>query len=64
MISVSRLTRVEGIRIIHGHLAGVEGIVDSFLSRKERALVLSRALFSQIRAVLKVSDVGRFSEAV
>ena len=51
MIPVSRLTRVEVMRIIHGPLAGVEGVVDSFLSGKERVLVLLRALFYQDRAV-------------
>lgn len=64
MIPLPRLTHGEVVRISHGPLAGVEGVFDSFLSGKERVVVLLRALFYQSRAVLKVSDIERFSEAV
>ena len=61
---ISRLTHGEVVRISHGPLAGVEGVFDSCLSGKERVVVLLRALSYQSRAVLKLSDIERFSEAV
>ncbi len=64
MIPLPRLTHGEVVRISHGPLAGVEGVFDSFLSGKERVVVLLRALFYQSRAVLKTSDIERFPEAV
>jgi transcriptional antiterminator RfaH len=64
VISLPRLTHGEVVRICHGPLAGVEGVFDSCLSGKERVVVLLRALSYQSRAVLKLSDVERFSEAV
>ena len=59
-----RLKHGEVVRISHGPLAGVEGVFDSSLSGKERVVVLLRALSYQSRAVVKLSDVERFSEAV
>ena len=64
MIPVPRFTHGEVVRISHGPLAGVEGAFDSCLSGKERVVVLLRALSFQSRAVLKRSDIERFSEAV
>ena len=57
-------THGEVVRISHGPLAGVEGVFDSCLSGKERVVVLLRALSYQSRAVVKLSDIQRFSEAV
>jgi transcriptional antiterminator RfaH len=54
----------EVVRISHGPLAGVEGIFDSCLSGKERVVVLLQALSYQTRAIVKLSDIERFSEAV
>jgi transcriptional antiterminator RfaH len=64
IIPVPRLTHGEVIRISHGPLAGLEGVFDSRLSGKERVVVLLRAISYQSRAVLKLSDIERFSEAV
>lgn len=64
IIPIPRLTHGEVIRITHGPLAGVEGVFDSRLSGKERVVVLLRALSYQSRAVLKLSDIEQFSEAV
>jgi transcriptional antiterminator RfaH len=64
VIPLPRLTHGEVIRISHGPLAGVEGVFDSRLSGKERVVVLLRAISYQSRAVLKLSDIERFSEAV
>jgi transcriptional antiterminator RfaH len=61
---IPRLTHGEVIRITHGPLAGVEGVFDSRLSGKERVVVLLQALSYQSRAVLKLSDIEQFSEAV
>ena len=64
MIHIPRLTHGEVVRICHGPLAGVEGVFDYCLSGKERVVVLLRTLSYQSRAVLKLSDIERFSEAV
>ena len=64
MIPIPRFTHGEVVRISHGPLAGVEGVFDSSLSGEERVVVLLRALSYQSRAVLKLSDIERFSEAV
>ena len=61
---IPRPTHGEVVRISHGPLAGVEGMFDSCLSGKERVVVLLRALSYQSRAILKLSDIERFSEAV
>jgi transcriptional antiterminator RfaH len=61
---ISRPTHGEVVRISHGPLAGVEGMFDSCLSGKERVVVLLRALSYQSRAVIRLSDIERFSEAV
>ena len=61
---IHRLTHGEVVRISHGPLAGVEGVFDSCLSGKERVVVLLRALSYQSRAIVKLSDIERFSEAV
>jgi transcriptional antiterminator RfaH len=59
-----RPTHGEVVRISRGPLAGVEGMFDSCLSGKERVVVLLRALSYQSRAVIKLSDIERLSEAV
>jgi len=64
IIPIPRLTHGEVVRISHGPLAGVEGVFDSCLSGKERVVVLLRTLSYQSRAVVKLSDIERFSEAV
>ena len=64
LISLPRFTHGEVVRISYGPLAGVEGVFDSSLSGEERVVVLLRALSYQSRAVLKVSDIERISEAV
>ena len=64
MIPIPRLTRGEVVRISHGPLAGVEGVFDYCLSGQERVVVLLRALSYQSRAVVKLSDIERLSEAV
>jgi len=64
MIPIPRLARGEVVRINHGPLAGMEGVFDSFLSGKERVVVLLRALSYQSRAVLQSADIERYSEAV
>lgn len=64
VIPLPRLTHGEVVRVCHGPLAGVEGVFDSRLSGKDRVVVLLRALSYQSRAVLRLSDIERFSEAV
>ena len=64
LISMPRFTHGEVVRIRHGPLAGVEGVFDSSLSGEERVVLLLRALSYQSRAVLKLSDIERISEAV
>ena len=59
-----RPTHGEVVRISHGPLAGVEGMFDSCLSGKERVVVLLRSLSYQSRAIIKLSDIEGFSEAV
>jgi transcriptional antiterminator RfaH len=54
----------EVVRISQGPLAGIKAVFDSSLSRKERVVVLLRTLFYQSRAVVHLSDIERFSEAV
>lgn len=61
---IPRPTHGEVVRISHGPLAGIEGMFDSCLSGKERVVVLLRTLSYQSRAVIKLSDIERFSEAV
>lgn len=64
MNPIATLRHGETVRISHGPLAGVEGIFDSCLSGQERVVVLLRALSYQSRAVVKISDIERFSEAL
>lgn len=64
MIPIPKLRHGEVVRISQGPLAGVEGVFDSFLSGKERVVVLLRCLSYQSRAELQFSDIERFSEAV
>ena len=64
MIPIPRFTHGEVVRISYGPLAGVEGVFDASLSGEERVVVLLRALSYQSRAVLKLSNIERFSEAV
>jgi len=54
----------EVVRINHGPLAGIKGIFDSSLSSKERVIVLLRTLLYQSRAVVQLSDIEKFPEAV
>jgi transcriptional antiterminator RfaH len=61
---IPTLTHLEVVRISHGPLAGVEGVFDSCLSGKERVVVLLRALSYQSRAIVRISDIERFSEAL
>jgi transcriptional antiterminator RfaH len=61
---IPKPTHGEVVRISRGPLAGVEGMFDSCLSGKERVVVLLRALSYQSRAVINLSDIERFSEAV
>jgi transcriptional antiterminator RfaH len=62
--SIARPAQGDVVRISHGPLAGVEGIFDSCLSGKERVVVLLRALSYQSRAIVKISDIERFPQAV
>lgn len=64
MLPIPSLARGEVVRINHGPLAGVEGVFDSFLSGKERVVVLLRALSYQSRAVLQFADIERYSKAI
>ena len=50
--------------ISRGPFAGIKAVFESTMPRKERVVVLLRALSFQSRAVLKLSDIERFSEAV
>jgi transcriptional antiterminator RfaH len=61
---IPTLTHGEVVRISHGPLAGVEGVFDSCLSGKARVVVLLRALSYQSRAIVRISDIERFSEAL
>jgi len=63
-ILIPKLTHGEVVRICRGPLAGIEGVFDSCLSGKERVVVLLRSLSYQSRAVVKLSDIDQFSEAV
>jgi len=62
--NIGRPTYGEVVRISHGPLAGVEGMFDSCRSGEERVVVLLRALSYQGRAIVKLSDIERFSQAV
>lgn len=62
--NIGRPTHGEVVRISHGPLAGVEGMFDSCRSGEERVVVLLRALSYQSRAIVKLSDIERFSQAV
>lgn len=64
MIPIPMFAQGEVVRLCHGPLAGVEGVFDSCLSGKERVVVLLRALSYQSRAVVRLSDIERISEAV
>ena len=61
---MERPTQGDVVRIRHGPLAGVEGIFESCLSGKERVVVLLNALSYQSRAIVKLSDIERFPQAV
>jgi transcriptional antiterminator RfaH len=54
----------EVVRISQGPLAGIKAVFESSLLRKERVVVLLRTLFYQSRAIVQLSDIERFSEAV
>lgn len=63
LIIITTPTHGEVVRISRGPLAGVEGVFESYLSGKERVVVLLQALSYQSRAVVKRSDIERFSDA-
>lgn len=63
-IQVPSFKHGEVVRISHGPLAGIRAVFDSALPRKERVVVLLRTLFYQSRAVVQLSDIERYSEAV
>ncbi|WP_173045830.1 transcription termination/antitermination NusG family protein [Nitrospira sp. KM1] len=63
-ISFPAFCQGEMVRIMHGPLAGIKAVFDSSLPRKERVVVLLRTLYYQSRAVVQVSDIERYSEAV
>jgi len=54
----------EVVRISQGPLAGIKAVFDSSLPRKERVVVLLRTLFYQSRAIVQLSDIERYQEAV
>ncbi|SLM50238.1 putative Transcription antitermination protein RfaH [Nitrospira japonica] len=54
----------EIVQINHGPLAGIKGIFGSSLPSKERVVVLLRTLLYQSRAVIQLSDIEKFPEAV
>lgn len=54
----------EVVRINHGPLAGIKAVFDSSLPRKERVIVLLRTLLYQSRAIVQLSDIEKFPEAV
>lgn len=64
VIQIPSFKRGELVLISHGPLAGVKAVFDSSLSKKERVIVLLRTLFYQSRAVVQLSDIERYSEAV
>lgn len=64
VIQIPSFKRGEVVRINHGPLAGVKAVFDSSLSKKERVIVLLRTLLYQSRAVVQLSDIERYSEAV
>lgn len=64
MIRVPDFRPGETVLISHGPLSGIKAVFDSALPRKERVVVLLRTLFYQSRAVVQLSDIERYSEAV
>lgn len=64
VIQIPSYEHGEVVRITHGLLAGVKAVFDSSLSKKERVIVLLRTLLYQSRAVVRLSDIERYSEAV
>lgn len=52
------------VRINRGSFAGIRAVFESAMPRKERAVVLLHVLSCQSRAVVQVSDIEDFSEAV
>ncbi len=64
VIQVPVFSPGEVVRISHGPLAGLKAVFESSLPRKERVIVLLRSLMYQSRAVVQLSDVERYSEAV
>ncbi len=63
-IEVPSFKQGEVVRISQGPLAGIKAVFDSSLPRKERVVVLLRTLLYQSRAIVQLSDIERFSEAV
>jgi len=56
--------RGEIVRVSQGALTGIKAIFDFSLPKKDRVVVLLRTLFHQSRAVMQLSDIERYSEAV
>lgn len=52
------------LRINKGPFAGIRAVFESAMPRKKRAIVLLHVLSCQSRAVVQVSDIEEFSEAV
>lgn len=63
-IQVPDFKHGELVRINQGPLAGIKAVFDFSLPRKERVVVLLRALFYQSRAIVQLSDIERYPEAV
>jgi transcriptional antiterminator RfaH len=62
-INLSRAREGDVVRIRHGALSGIEGMLESFLSGRERVVVLLRALSYQGRVVVNRSDIEMISAA-
>lgn len=61
---LSRFRQGDVVRISKGPFTGVKAVFESSMPRKYRVVVLLRALSYQSRAVLQLSDIEQFSEAV
>lgn len=64
VVEIPTFSRGEIVRISHGPLAGLNAVFESAIPRKERVVLLLRMLFYQSRAVVQLSDIERYSEAV
>ena len=64
VVQVSSFRPGDVVRLNSGPFAGIRAVFESAMPRKERAVILLQALSSQSRAVVQVSDIEEFSEAV